>query len=182
MTWVDVEHYSHKEYVTNYFYLKTDNPFPKPQPLPFSVPVRKLHVPCLSAQSCQGPHRHGHFVRKTMLVILSCCHDFDWCWLWCRSVESLWAHRILTCLLYLIIFPVSVENGISQTASIFYLCCSLCMQGWVTLTNALLVFSISHAVLDGYEWVDGNDRTSLVIPGWSPSAKEGKLSHHPLWG
>lgn len=91
-------------------------------------------------------------------------------------------HHILTCPLYLIIFPVSVENDISQTASIFCLCCSLYMQGWVTLTNALPVFSISHAVLDGYEWVDGNDRTSLVISGWSPSAKEGKLSHHPFWG
>lgn len=54
------------------------------------------------------------------------------------------------------------------------------MQGWVTSTNALPGFSISHAVLDGSEWVDGNGRTLLVIPGSSPSAEEAKLSHHPL--
>lgn len=51
------------------------------------------------------------------------------------------------------------------------MCCTLYMQGWVILTNALPGFSISHAVLDGYEWVDGNCRTSLVMPGRSPSAK-----------
>lgn len=65
----------------------------------------------------------------------------------------------------LILFPVNVENGLPQTAGTLDLCCSFYRQGWVTLTNASPVFSISHAALDGYEWVDGNDRTSLVIPG-----------------
>lgn len=73
--------------------------------------------------------------------------------------ESLRVHRISTCLLYLIISAVSVENDMPHTACTFYLRCSLYMQGWVTLTNASPVFSISHAVLDG------NDRTSLVIAG-----------------
>lgn len=52
----------------------------------------------------------------------------------------------------------SCQRDIRQRASTFYLCCSLYTLGWVTLTNALLGFSISSAVLDGYEWVDGNDR------------------------
>lgn len=146
--------------------------------------ITKPVVIRLSAHSCQVPHRIVHFVWKITLLIFCChavCHDLDVCWPECQSFKSLKAYDILMCLSYLIIFPGSVENDIPQTASTIYLCCSLYMQGWVTLTNALPVFSISQAVLDGSEWVDGNDRTSLVIPGWSPSAEEGKLSHHPLW-
>lgn len=146
--------------------------------------ITKPVVIGLSAHSCQVPHRIVHFVWKIMLLIFCChavCHDLDVCWPECQSFKSLKACHILTCLFYLIIFPGSVENDIPQTASTIYLGCSLYMQGWVKLTNALPVFSIGHAVLNGSEWVDGNDRTSLVIPGWSPSAEEGKLSHHPLW-
>lgn len=142
----------------------------------FTKPV----VVCLSLQSCKVPHRIVHFVWKIMVLIFCChavCHE---CWQEFQSLKSLKAYDIFPCLLYLIIFPVSMENDIPHTASTICLCCSLYMQGWVTLTNALPVFSISHAVLDGSEWVDGNGRTSLVIPGWS-YAEEGKLSHHPLW-
>lgn len=79
--------------------------------------------------------------------------------------ESPWASHILICLLYVIMCPLSLEDDMPKTDSTLYLCCSLYMQSWVTMTNALSVFSISHAVLDGSEWVDGNDRTSVVILG-----------------
>lgn len=66
---------------------------------------------------------------------------------------------------------LSCQRTYLRQPVLLYLCCSLYMHGWVTSTNALPGFSISHAALDGYEWVDGNDRASPVIPGWSPSAK-----------
>lgn len=51
------------------------------------------------------------------------------------------------------------------------------MQGWVTLTNALPGFSISHAVLHGYEW-GGWKRQSLTSHSRVISlCEEGKLSH-----
>lgn len=53
-----------------------------------------------------------------------------------------------------------------------YICAAVytCRAGsrWPT---PLPGFSISHAALNGYEWVDGNDRALPVMPGWSPSAR-----------
>lgn len=181
---VDVEHCCHKEYVTKYFYFKTDNPFPKPQPPPFSIPLKKLNVPHPSAHSCQVPRRLGHFVHNKHVTnpqLLS--------WL---MLAMLPVHQVQLGPPQLDV-PV-VSNYVScqhwrMTKLVrpeLYICPAVytCRAGsrWPTPCLASPVFSISHAVLHGCGWVDGNDRTSLVIPGWSPSVKEGRLSHPPLWG
>lgn len=95
------------EYMTtNYFYLKADNLFPKPQPLSLNISFRKIHVPCLSGHIWKVPHKVAH-------LILYCCHDKPW---WCQSTSPLGARHKLKCMLYLIVRPVHVEN-IPQRAS-----------------------------------------------------------------
>lgn len=120
-----------------------------------SVYCRKLPVPCLSVCHVKCPQNWSFFLKKKQKT----CYKSS-------AVVTTWTdvghdasplspsgfYHSLTWLLYLIISAVSAENDIPQRASDFYLWCSLYMQGWVTLTNASPVFSISHAALDCYEW------------------------------
>lgn len=144
---------------------------------------------CLSVCHVKCPQNWSFYLKKktnnkkNMLLILSCCHNLDWCWPWCQSIESLW------------VLPQLDVTVVSN-----YLCCQ-CGE-WPTSESQwfLFVLQFIHAGLGHVDqrlacvfnqsccvgllwmgWME-NDRTSLVIPGWPPSEKEGKLSHRPLWG
>lgn len=65
MTGADGINWCHKRYMTIYFHLQTGSRFPKPPSLSLNLLFRKLHVRCLSAHSCQVPHRIDHFGRKS---------------------------------------------------------------------------------------------------------------------
>lgn len=58
-----------------------------------------------------------------------------------------------------------MENDTPQTAITSYFLKQFIHVGLGHVDQALPVFSVGHAVSDGSEWVDGNDKTSLTVPG-----------------
>lgn len=117
-----------------------------------------------------------HFVWKTTLLVL-CCHVFRF--LFVLPVPLGRPHLDMS----VVSNYLSFQHGEWHTSNSHYfiLLKQFIHVGLGHIDQALPVFSVSHAVSDGSEWVDGNDKTSLTIPGWSPSVKGGELSHHPLW-
>lgn len=164
--------------MTTYFHLQTSNPFPKPQSLSLNVPFRKFHVRCLSAHSCQVPHRIDHFGRKSNVS---------------NPQLLLWLSLVLPMMPVHIVLP-------HLDLPVLTNCLSCQHAEWHTSDSHRFIFVLQfiHAGLGqvdqrlawvfnqschvGWLWMGGWKRQSLTSHARVISlCKKGKLSH-PLWG
>lgn len=130
-----------------FFHLQTGNHFPKPQCLSLNAPFRKLHIFSVSCQVSHLIWEENHFTNSHLL------------WLNLRDIilSMMPVHQAPQGQPYFDVSLVSncfsCQRGQCCTSG-SYLCCSWYMQGRVMLTDALPGLSISHAALNGYEWME----------------------------
>lgn len=149
------------EPTTSHFLLKESSPCPKPKLnlhhyvcyFGKSMPTVCLHTAYQkTANSAQPMQRIGHFGKKAMLIILSCCCDSD--------PKSSTVSKVHT--VPLMMFSAWRMTCFAQSERF------RAGSRWPTPCLGFRSVMLCWVVC---EWVDGKDRTSLVTPGWSPSAR-----------
>lgn len=115
---------------------------------------------------------------KTVCPSLSCCRSLDWCWPWSQPQYPLGLphHDLSVVSNYL---PCQERGMASLTEPVLYICAAVytCRAGHADQRLAC-IFNQSWLWMGGWK----RQKPSQVIPGCSPSANEGKLSHRPLRG